>query len=57
MSTNNISLSLYKRKTPLIIPNIIISAAMRFFQGRKYEIEIAVVNEPSVFEPFKLCCK
>ena len=57
MSTNNISLSLYKRKTPLIIPNIIISAAMRFFQGRKYEFEIAVVNEPSVFEPFKLYCK
>ena len=32
-------------------------AAMRFFsKGLKNEYEIAVVNEPSVFEPIKFYC-
>ena len=41
-----------KRKSHLIIPNIIMSAAM----GLKNEFEKAVVNEPSVFEPLKFYC-
>ena len=36
---------------------MIMSAAMGFFsRGLKNEFETAVVNEPSVFEPLKLCC-
>ena len=31
MSTHNIPLSIIRRKSPLIIPNIIMSAAMGFF--------------------------
>ena len=42
-----------KRKIDL---NYLISAAMFFFQGLKYELATAVVNEPSVFEPLKFCC-
>ena len=43
-----------KRKSPEIIPNRILSAVMGFFGGGlKNEFEIAVVNEPSLFEPLK----
>ena len=46
-----------KRKSRLIIPNIIMSAAMGLFpKGLKNEFETAVVNEPSVFEPLKFYC-
>ena len=45
-----------KRKSHLIIPNIIVSAEMGFFSmGLKNEFETAVVNKPSVFEPLKFC--
>ena len=43
-----------KRKSLEIIPNTIMSAVMGFFcEGLKTEFEIAVVNEPFVFEPLK----
>ena len=52
MSTHNIPLSMYKRKSPKIIPNTIISGAMGLFcLGLKSELEIAMVNELPVFEP------
>ena len=44
-------------KSPEIIPNTIMFAAMGFFYGPKNEFEIAVVHEPSVFEPLKFYCK
>ena len=43
-----------KKKVTLNFPK---SAAMRFFsKGLKNKLEIAVVNEPSVFEPLKFYC-
>ena len=40
-----------------ITPDYSKSAAMVFFYwGLKNEVEIAVVNEPSVFEPLKFYC-
>ena len=46
-----------KRKSPEIIPNIVMSADTGFFSyGLKNEFEIAMVNEPSVFEPLKFYC-
>ena len=39
-----------------ITPDYSKSAAMGFFLGTKNEFEIAVVNEPSVFEPLKFYC-
>ena len=37
--------------------NFLKSAAMRFFsKGLKKEFEIAMVNQPSVFEPLKFQC-
>ena len=57
MSTHIIPLSIEKRKSPKNIPNTIMSIAMGYFffcYGLKYECEIAVVNEPSVFEPLKI---
>ena len=43
-----------KSKITLIYPK---SVAMGFrCKGLKNEFEIAVVNEPSVFEPLKFCC-
>ena len=43
-----------KKKKPLNYPR---SAAIGFFsKGLKDEFETAVVNEPSVFEPFKFYC-
>ena len=43
-----------KRKITLNCPK---SAAIGFCsKGLKNEFEIAVVNEPSVFEPLKFCC-
>ena len=55
------TLSISKRKSPKIIPNIIISAAMGFFYcccclGLKNEFEIAVVHEAPVFESVKFFC-
>ena len=32
------------------------SASMGFFEGTKNEFKVAVVNEPSVFEPLKFYC-
>ena len=49
-----------KRKSPEIIPNIIMSAAVRFFffvRDSKMSSKIAVVNEESGFEPLKFYCK
>ena len=46
-----------KNKITLNYPKIIISAVMDFFPyGLKNEFKIAVVNEPSVFEPLKFYC-
>ena len=43
-----------KRKIPINYPK---SAAMGFFSlGPKHKIEIAMVNEPSLFEPLKFYC-
>ena len=42
----------YKNKTHLIIPNIIMPAAM----GVKNEFEKTVVNDQSAFEPLKFYC-
>ena len=54
MNTHSIPLSILKRKLPEIIPNTIMSAATGYAGcGLKNELEIAVVNEPSVFEPLK----
>ena len=43
-----------KEKLPLIILSL---PLCNFFQGLKNEIEKAVVDEPSVFEPLKFYCK
>ena len=54
MNTNNIPFAIYKKKTTLNYPK---SAAMSFFsKGLKHELETAVVNEPSVFEPLTVYC-
>ena len=55
MSARSIPLSIYERKSPLIIQNLQICD---FSKGLTdvFEFEIAVVNEPSVFEPLKLYC-
>ena len=46
-----------KRKSSLIISNIIKSGAMRYFlRDSRTSFEIAVVNEPSVLEPLKFYC-
>ena len=46
-----------KRKSPEIIPNILMSAAVEIFcLGLKNEFEIAVVNKPPVFEPLTFYC-
>ena len=42
-----------KRKSPEIIPNL---QLWDFSKEPKNEFETAVVNEPSVFEPLKVCC-
>ena len=44
-----------KRNLPLIILNLQLSVFF-FSRGLKNEFEIAVVNEPSVFEPPKFYC-
>ena len=50
MSTHNIPFSIYKKKK--ITLNYPISAGMGFFsKGLNNMFEIAIVNEPSVFEP------
>ena len=57
MSTYNIALSVYKRKSAKIIPNTIMFAAMNFLSCRlKNVFEIAVVYKPSVFKPLKFYC-
>ena len=50
MSTHNITFSIFKRKSALIIQ------LMEFCKGLKDEFETAVVNKPSVFEPLKFYC-
>ena len=45
-----------KENNSKFISGIIMSAAMGFSKGFKDEFEIAVVNEPSVFEPLKFYC-
>ena len=45
-----------KGKIILNYPHIIKSAAVDFFYGLSNEFEIAVVNEPSVFEPLEFYC-
>ena len=57
MSTHNIPLSIYKRRSPEIIPNTIMSAAIGLlYYGLMNKFVITVVNEPSVFEPLKFYC-
>ena len=51
--TNIFNIKNIKKKITLNYPK---SAAMRFFKGLKNEFKIAVVNEPSVFEPLKVYC-
>ena len=54
MSTHNIPFSISKTRSTLNHPK---SAAMGFcYKGLKNEFEIAVVKEPSVFEPLKFYC-
>ena len=57
MSTNNIPFSIQKKKkrknSPLIIVNLLLCD---FFQGAQKQLEIAVANKPSVFEPLKFYC-
>ena len=54
MSTHSIPVSILKKKIKLTYPK---SAAMEFFsKGLKNELEIAVVNESSGFEPLKFYC-
>ena len=53
MSTHNIPLLILKQKIILSYPQ---SSAMELFQGLKNELEIAVVNELSEFEPLKFYC-
>ena len=53
MSTHDIPFSKKKKKSTLNYPK---SATKGFFQGLKNELEIAVVNKPSVFEPLKFYC-
>ena len=54
-SNENIKHTIFKRKKK-IPPNYPKYAAIRFFLGTKNEFKIAVVNEPSVFEPLKFYC-
>ena len=42
-----------KRNSPLIIVNLLLCD---FFQGAQKQLEIAMANEPSVFEPLKFYC-
>ena len=53
MSTNNIPISKYNRKSAEIIPNL---QLWDFPKGFKNEFETAVVHESSVFEPLKFYC-
>ena len=54
MSTHNIQFSIQKEKITLNYPK---SLAMGFFpRDSKKEFEIAVANEPSVFDPLKIDC-
>ena len=50
MNTHNIPFSIYKKEISQICSQGIIS------WGLKNEFEIAVPNEPSVFEPLKFYC-
>ena len=53
MSTHNIPFSIQKKT--LNYPKS--AAKGSFSKGLKSEFEIAMVNEPSVFEPLKFYCK
>ena len=53
MTTHNIPFSIFNRKKKISLNNSK-SAAMGFrTKGLKNELETAMVNEPSVFEPVK----
>ena len=54
MTTHNIPFSKYKEKSALIIPNLQLPDF--FSKSLKGELETAMVNEPSVFEPLKFYC-
>ena len=53
MSTYNIPFIYKENNSPSIILNL---QLWIFSVGLKNEFETAVVNEPSVFEPLKICC-
>ena len=46
----------YKKKITLNYPKYSVCSYGMFFLGLKNEFEIAMVNEPSVFEPLKFYC-
>ena len=57
MRTHNIPFSIYEKKITLNYPKYnVCSYGIFFSKGLKKEFEIAVVNEPSVFEPLKFYC-
>ena len=51
----NTKYTIFKIKKKITL-NYLKSAAIDFSKGLKNEFETAVVNEPSVFEPFKVYC-
>ena len=53
MSTHNIPFSLLKKKLTLNYPKL---KLWDFSKGLKNDFEIAVINEPSVFEPLQFYC-
>ena len=53
MSARHIPFSIYKGKSTCIIPDL---QLLDCFKGLKDEFEIAVVNEPSVFDSLKFYC-
>ena len=55
MNTHNIQFEYNKNHLKYLKYNNIFSYGI-FCQGFKNEIKIAVVNEPSVFEPLKFYC-
>ena len=53
MSTHDKPFSIKKKKITLNFPNL---QLLDFSKGLKNELEVAVVQEPSVFEPLKVYC-
>ena len=57
MGTHNIPYQYIQKKITQTYPKYNIVCSYNIFcQELKNEFEIAVVNEPSVFEPLKFCC-